>query len=559
MTMGENNTETEAVETSKGYSALEYHNLSFLLLWAGIVFVYVILRINMVNIPLERDEGMFGYMGQLILDGGLPYRDAFDHKPPVVFYLNALALILVPPTPFGIHLFLHIYNFITLIALYMLARTYWESPRAGLWVALAFAVFSSSPGIEGYAATTEMFLLLPLTLSFLFAVLAVRKGRSYCSVLSGLFGALTFWTKQTSAFIILFFVLYLIVAQLPGHRVKSFDFVRRPLKSLLLWCCGFLTISLMIVGYFYYGGGLDEFLYANFTYNFTYSKGLKFTTVLPAFWRVIRKIVSGNFFIIFVGLVVSIVSMFRRKKTGYVVSAFFLFSFLSTIPGHAYWHYFAQLAPAIAIAGGYGVFLIIESMRNKKLKVLCSSLCVLGIVAIPVIVHHGYYITRSPEEISRYYFGVNPFPESIELAEFLAARTCRKDSIFIFGSEPQLLLYAQRKSAASFPYLYPLMSEYPGYKEFQRQVWDDITRAQPRYIITVDLPTSLGWDGKADLWLAMKLGQLMDRNYYLEAVMTIEKPKGKLFILSEMDNSKDMLKDSRVRIYIFRSKSAENL
>ena len=92
--------------------------------WIAICLVYILIRINTVSIPLDRDEGIFGYAGQVILNNGLPYRDVFDHKPPVAFYLNALALLFVPPTSTGIHTYLHVYNFFTLIVLFFLAKIY---------------------------------------------------------------------------------------------------------------------------------------------------------------------------------------------------------------------------------------------------------------------------------------------------------------------------------------------------------------------------------------------------------------------------------------------------
>ena len=97
--MCESNSEITVLESSRDFTKPKYADISFWLLWLAIAAVYIVIRINIVNIPLDRDEGMFGYMGQLILDGGLPYLDAFDHKPPVVFYLNALALLFVPSTP----------------------------------------------------------------------------------------------------------------------------------------------------------------------------------------------------------------------------------------------------------------------------------------------------------------------------------------------------------------------------------------------------------------------------------------------------------------------------
>ena len=80
----------------------------------GIIFVYILLRINPIGIPLDRDEGVFGLIGRSILEGGVPYQEAIDHKPPMIFLIYAFALTIFPPTALGIHLFLHLYNFITL-------------------------------------------------------------------------------------------------------------------------------------------------------------------------------------------------------------------------------------------------------------------------------------------------------------------------------------------------------------------------------------------------------------------------------------------------------------
>src|SRR4051812_12012355 len=92
------------------------------LCFAAIVVVYIAFRFHSLPIPLDRDEGMFGYAGQRILEGGKLYVDAVDHKPPGVFYLYALALSFFPPTAMGIHLFLAIYNFLTLVAVALLLR-----------------------------------------------------------------------------------------------------------------------------------------------------------------------------------------------------------------------------------------------------------------------------------------------------------------------------------------------------------------------------------------------------------------------------------------------------
>src|SRR3954449_2554783 len=40
-----------------------------------------------------RDSGVFLYVASTILGGGIPYRDVWDHKPPAIYYLDALGLL----------------------------------------------------------------------------------------------------------------------------------------------------------------------------------------------------------------------------------------------------------------------------------------------------------------------------------------------------------------------------------------------------------------------------------------------------------------------------------
>ena len=542
----------EDIASNPNSSSLTTRN--YWLLWIGICLVYILIRLNTVSIPLDRDEGIFGYAGQVILNHGLPYRDVFDHKPPIVFYLNALALLFVPPTATGIHIFLHAYNFLTLIILFLLAKTYTESSTAGLWVAFIYAVFSSSPAIQGFTASTEMFLLLPLSMSLLFAVLAVQKRSILYSLSSGICGALAFFTKQTAAFILVFICLYVLVSLI--SRILSKNLSKKTSVAILLgWGSGFLLVLLLIVGFYYYQGAFDEFLYWNLTHSLLYSKRSSLSWILSRVYSIGLQIVKGNFFIIFIGFVVSLFACFRRNLTGCFMLGFLLCSFLATVPGTVYDHYFAQLAPAVSMAGGWAVALCLSMIPDLRLRKCAALLTAAAIIAVPVWAHSGYYYKQSPIEFSRSFFRENPFPESEDLAEFLAERTSKEDTVFIIGSEPQIFLLSQRQSSTSFAIIYPLMAEFPRYQEFQRTAWEEVKKSKPKYIIIVRIPASLGWDGKANLWIIRKTKQLTDKAYFLEAVMTIDKPKGHLRVFSEDDQVLRMSAQQRFPILIFRRTS----
>ena len=133
------------------------------LLWAGIVLFYFVLRIHPIGIPLDRDEGVFGLVGRTILEGGLPYLHGIDQKPPLIFYLYALILSIFPSTALGIHVFLHLYNFITLVILFLFSKRAMDTATA-FWIVFIFALICINPYVQGYTASIEMFFFTFITL-----------------------------------------------------------------------------------------------------------------------------------------------------------------------------------------------------------------------------------------------------------------------------------------------------------------------------------------------------------------------------------------------------------
>ena len=57
----------------------------------GFSLMAVIPRLFYLNVPFERDEGAYAYVSDTIDRGGLPYVDAFDHKPPIIYYIYNLS------------------------------------------------------------------------------------------------------------------------------------------------------------------------------------------------------------------------------------------------------------------------------------------------------------------------------------------------------------------------------------------------------------------------------------------------------------------------------------
>jgi hypothetical protein len=516
---------------------------------AAIGLLYVLLRIHSLAIPLDRDEGIFGYAGQRILEGGKPYRDVLDHKPPGIFYIYALALKFFPATPVGVHLFLLLYNLLTLAAVALLLHIRFRSRQAWLAGAFCYALFSASPAIQGFTASTEMLMLLPITICLLLAVAAKRTGHPLLLFLSGAAGAAAFWIKQTAGTSILFVAIYLIA----GKWLDDEAHEQRPnrLRDLLLWSGGAAAVSAMVAGYFYLTGLFQPFVYWSFVHNVLYTEQIPVSETAAAIVRSFKEILRGDFVVLGLGIGTAVYMLRERKSDALFVLGFLLFSFVGTLPGFAFPHYFAQIAPAVAVASGWALSLAAQKMKWSSIPVIVA---IVALFATPLYAHWDYFVALDHDDISRRNFvGINPFPESAELSAFLAARTSEADHIFIFGSEPQILFEAHRKSATPMVMIYPLTREYSRYLEFQDQVWRDIDQAHPAYILFVNLAASIASDGKAKLQIMDRLVPLIRGEYQMVGIMPVGKSGTKLVLLDDLVGQvpQDLVRNP-TNIFIYR-------
>src|SRR5262245_31300589 len=57
--------------------------------WLLVVLMLVAMRLPSLVQPAGGDQNLYAYLGQRVIDGGVPYRDAWDQKPPAVFFVYA--------------------------------------------------------------------------------------------------------------------------------------------------------------------------------------------------------------------------------------------------------------------------------------------------------------------------------------------------------------------------------------------------------------------------------------------------------------------------------------
>lgn len=161
-----------------------------LLVWLVVLVVILFtgfIRVRLLDMPLERDEGEYAYAGQLILQGIPPYELVYNMKLPGTYYAYALGMAAFGENSTGVHLTLLITSTLTTIFVFFLARKLFGT-TAGLVGCASYGVMAVSPDVLGMAAHASHFVVLFAVPATILLLKAVEDKQAMTLFLSGLFG-----------------------------------------------------------------------------------------------------------------------------------------------------------------------------------------------------------------------------------------------------------------------------------------------------------------------------------------------------------------------------------
>lgn len=518
------------------------------LAWAGIVVLYAVLRVPLLDVPLDRDEGAFGVVAQGMWRGEMPYRDLADHKPPGIFLIYALAVAVFPPTAMGLHLFLALWNFGTLLLVAALARRWSGRDAAGCWAGAAFAYLSATPAVQGFTCSSEMLMLLPICASLWCADAALEqagRGRTWRLLASGAFGAAACWIKQPAAF---------SVAPALGLLMFCGGAERKDgLRACGWWLAGGVGFSALLLAPFVAAGVGADLWYWSFAHNLNYG-GLASSGLGRKIWERFVQLAPG----LGPALLIGVPGCIWRARQGgrprawmgpVCVAGSILGAFISP---HLYQHYFAQLLPAFAVAAGIGCAALpaIYAGWPRTVQIVAAILLVL-----PGALAHPSYWFANPAAISVRRLGPHGFEAGPMVARYLKDRTRPEDAIFIYGSEPQVAFQAERPLANPFVMLYPLTFPFPRQREFQERTWRELERRTPAYILVqINNSRSTLVTPATDPWFGTQLNGLVQSRYELESVLLMHPQRGYKFVTGLSADELNQVRDF-THFLMFRRKN----
>jgi 4-amino-4-deoxy-L-arabinose transferase-like glycosyltransferase len=447
-----------------------------------VVLLIGCLRIHLLQIPLERDEGEYAYAGQLILQGYPPYDLAYNMKLPGTYYAYAAGMAVFGQTATGIHLMLLTANALTIVFIFLLGRAL-SGPATGLVACASYGLMSSSLVVLGQAAHATQFVVLfavPGTWLLWRTVQSGRRGELFSS---GLLYGLAFLMKQQGMFFGVFGLLVLVSRE---WSRSPRPLVKESAQRIGLFVLGAGLPLLAICGLLAASGVFSKFWFWTFAYAWQYATNIPIAEGfgnLLAYLRGNFNFYAGFWFLAAVGSIYILWQGAERRRFLFVLG-FLLFSFLGTTPGcHFYYHYFILVLPAFALILGLAVRHLSSALTGAMRFIPAAFL--IGVMAWDVWLQRVVYFQLPPQASSQFIYGGNPFVEAEVVSGYIRANAAPDARVAVFGSEPEIYFYTRRHSATGYIYTDSLMENQPYAAKMQQEMIREIESAKPEYFVVV--------------------------------------------------------------------------
>lgn len=445
----------------------------------------------------DGDSSIFMLIGKAITLGKNVYTDYFDHKGPLLFYINALGYWLTGSKT-GIFIIQCVMLSATAVFMYKTARIFTKTVRSVICVLIVVLAFASTISDGNLSEEYCMlFCMIPIYLSVKF--MTKKPNESHSGLYMFIYGicfAVCAFIRINNGIMIGGIVLVSLVTDF------SNDHAREAFKNILYFILGMAVISIPVCVFFIIKGTFTDMMFAAFVFNFMYAaegSSEKTSSSVSALLQWALPILA----LIFISTVFS-----KRlgPKVASLITTVSVFALIPILLGFSYTHYYTTLIPLIALYASVFFFI-----AGKRVTVLSVVLCI--IMALPL---YSYFITL-PYNIDHYaqklYKQNNPevykdihsdiYYSATELSAHIPDED--RDSVFGYDISAAWFLHADIMPCYRLFTLQESWSEH--YPEFGRQINMMMLDNPPKWVIIHNI----------DIIESRQFLNILNENYELES------------------------------------------
>ncbi|MEL6134301.1 MAG: glycosyltransferase family 39 protein, partial [Bacteroidota bacterium] len=393
----------------------------------------LLLRLVTLTAPFwNLDEAVSALIGDVITEGGLPYRDGVDHRGPLTYYIYAAVFEIAGEINMSLVHLLYIGVAMGLVwAVYLLGKQTADEWAGGVG-ALIIAIYSwAYHPADVWAAHTEWIMSLCTAWAMWGLWTGKQVLRTYIWV--GLLLGLAILSKQVALWecgVVAIWLGQAIYRKQQGWRSASIHAVVAG---------GMTCVPLLLFSYYFYQKGIwSDWIAYGWQYNLEHY--IPIMTWGDRFTGLLRLL--GDFLwdkpLIWMGM-----GLFLRQYLAAPSRDYFSLSLLSwailsflgaAMSGRAFGHYMIQVLVPWTLLAGIG-WVHLRTVRVRRV----AWIGILLVLLLPTVLR--MYRIEWPQT-----YQISP------LAAYLNTHSQEDDRLFIWGMYPELYVEADRKPASRFIY-----------------------------------------------------------------------------------------------------------
>jgi hypothetical protein len=457
-------------------------------------------------VGMKPDSSLFAYGGKMITEGKLLYRDFWDHKPPAIFYVDALAIRLMGTSLWTFWWADIFWIALSTSALFLILRKLTGTFSAMLASGI-FLVTLMYPTIFTGGNLAEMYGTLPLILIIGVAFLYFQSGRTGWAFALGLLTAVAFLFKQTCIALGIGTALAIFILNFRSRQYQ---------KGLihLAWMAAGVILPLGVIALIWvHAGAWGDLLDAVFAYNVNYvGSGISLATFSSMFSFLLLKFplmpvsiatlgglgifIARNRSWLFLHRPVSQDALSPDQVPARQLTFLAVFIALPfevafiALGGRNYLHYYMTILPVFAAASAYLIESLTRSLFSRqKVRVMeLISLVALALLGLVWIVN-AFQAERPTMglriNLAGPFFG--PLPQS-DIERFILSHTQADDSVLVWQDNKSLNLSTGRRNPSRYLYPEHLFQPKSGPESRFDQFLQDLQNDPPALILVPETP-----------------------------------------------------------------------
>jgi 4-amino-4-deoxy-L-arabinose transferase-like glycosyltransferase len=447
------------------------------------------------------DSAFFALAGRMVRDGQVPYVAFWDHKPPLIYLIDALALTLSGGAVWGIWLV----TVAALVATLGMAWLAWRPTVGPTAAVIGIAWVACSLGIVAPFNLTEGFMLpVQAATMVVLARWSPLRHRAFAPGLAvGTLAGLAFMLRPN---------LIGTPAAVGATMVAALLLTGRTRRLPALVGGAIVGAALVVAPILIWlgtNGALGAFREQVFHYNAVYSAASWFSRARAAFEGVAQTTTYGTLLLPIIGWLVAAHRFVVRRRSA-TPKPVLLFAVLwaplevalAAVPGRPYMHYFALLLLPLGLLtaiAAYEAFVLVaragaptvtERWRRHAAAVVCAAIAIVPFGRTVIGVRDSGLRRERAEQVET-------------TAQYVRAHSPMNSRLLVWGHASDVYLFANRAPASRF--VYPLAMLTPRYATdtLVAAFIEDLQTSAPPLIVDatpggsssdVLVPSLSGWD-----------------------------------------------------------------